>query len=104
MHSSNIMLIACLTILIYMNKQQVLTDMYLTNSKLTIYPFKNVYIFNVGNSTSNDAICHGINAADCSIAVVAMGIGEIQDGILELNISGAYLHYGFHLIKQHGYH
>ena len=75
MHSSEFMLLACLTILIYINIQQILTDTYLTSSQLSNYPFKNyVYISNFGKSTSNDVIPHGIDAAHRSRATVAMVI------------------------------
>ena len=59
------MLMVCLTILFYINIQQLLTDTYLTSSKLTIYPLN---FFNLGNSMSNDVIHHGIDAADWSSA------------------------------------
>ena len=77
MHSSDFILVACLTILIYINKEQLLTDTYLTNGKFTINPFQNyVYISNFGKSMSNDVTRHGIDAADWSRASVAMGIGK----------------------------
>ena len=77
MHSSDLMLVACLTILIDINKQQLLTDTYLTNSTLTIYLFQNeVYILILGKVTSNDIMHHEIKAIDWSRNSVAMGIGK----------------------------
>ena len=76
MHSSDFMLIA-LMILLYINIQQLLTDTYLTNSKLTIYIFqKDVYIFKFRNAMSNDIIHHEIDTADSSRTFIAMGIGK----------------------------
>ena len=65
MHSSDFMLTTCLAIVCDINIQQLLTDTYWTNSKLTIYPFQNdVCIFNFGNSMPNDITNHGIDGAD----------------------------------------
>ena len=68
MHFSDFMLVACLIILIYINKQ-LLADTYLTKSKLTINPFQNyVYISKFRKSMSNDIMLHGLDAADWSRA------------------------------------
>ena len=71
--------------------------MYLTSSKLAIYPFKNdVYISNFGKATLNDVTQHRIDAAHWLRASVDMGIEELK-------MSVAYLIYSFHTIKQHNH-
>ena len=99
MHSFHFMLMACLTILIYINIQQLLTDPYLTSSKLTIYPFENyVYISNFGKSTSIYVMCDEIDIADWSRAPVAMEMGKastIKDGILRMANSSCLFNLSF---------
>ena len=67
MHSFHFMPVACLTIVIDINIQQLLTDISLTSSKLANYPFqKYVCICNFGKSTSRHVMWHRIGAADRS--------------------------------------